>query len=53
MTIFFAASQSALRYKVPYITTLAGAKAAVDGIGTVRNGKGDVKSLQDYHSQIK
>ena len=44
--------KSALRYKVPYITTLAGAKAAVDGIGTVRNGKGDVKSLQDYHAQI-
>ena len=45
--------KSALRYKIPYITTLAGAKAAVDGIGTVRNGKGEVKSLQDYHAQIK
>ncbi len=45
--------KAALKYKIPYITTLAGAKAAVDGIGTARSGKGGVKSLQDYHSQIK
>lgn len=44
--------KSALKYKVPYITTLAGAKAAVDGIGTVRGGKGEVKSLQEYHAAI-
>ena len=45
-----------LKYKVPYITTLAGALAAVKGIQSVKNGnggEGGVKSLQEYHSMIK
>ena len=45
-----------LKYKVSYITTLAGALAAVQGIESVKNGlggEGGVKSLQDYHSMIK
>ena len=45
-----------LKYKVSYITTLAGAVAAVKGIESVKNGndgEGGVKSLQEYHSLIK
>ena len=45
-----------LKYKVSYITTLAGAVAAVKGIESVKNGnggEGGVKSLQEYHSMIK
>ena len=45
-----------LKYKVSYITTLAGAVAAVQGIAAVKNGnggEGGVRSLQEYHSLIK
>ncbi len=45
-----------LKYKVSYITTLAGAMAAVKGIEAVKGGnggEGSVKSLQEYHSLIK
>ena len=45
-----------LKYKVPYITTLAGAYAAVQGIEAVMSGnggEGGVKSLQEYHAMIK
>ena len=48
--------KACLKYKVNYITTLAGAMAAVQGISAVTNkniGKGGVKSLQEYHSLIK
>jgi carbamoyl-phosphate synthase large subunit len=45
--------KSAIRYKIPYITTLAGALAAAKGIAAVRKGHGNVKSLQSYHADIK
>ena len=48
--------KACLKYKVPYITTLAGALAAVKGIESVKNGiggEGGVKSLQEYHAQVK
>ena len=45
--------KTCLKYKVPYITTIAGALAAVKGIESVNTGKGGVKSLQEYHSLIK
>ncbi len=48
--------KACLKYKVPYITTLAAAMAAVKGIQSVKNGnggEGGVKSLQEYHSLIK
>ena len=48
--------KACLKYKVPYITTLAGAVAAVKGIEAVKNGnggEGGVKSLQEYHSLIR
>ena len=45
-----------LKYKVSYITTLAGAIAAVKGIEAVKGdhgGEGSIRSLQEYHSMIK
>jgi carbamoyl-phosphate synthase large subunit len=45
--------QAAIKYKVPYMTTLAAAMAAAKGIASALNGNGDVKSLQSYHAEIK
>ncbi|MCL2293559.1 MAG: carbamoyl-phosphate synthase large subunit [Spirochaetes bacterium] len=45
--------KAALKYKIPYITTLSAASAAAQGIAAARNNKGDVKSLQEYHKEIK
>ncbi|PIU54863.1 MAG: carbamoyl phosphate synthase large subunit, partial [Chloroflexi bacterium CG07_land_8_20_14_0_80_51_10] len=45
--------KSAIKYKIPYITTLAGASAAAKGIATHRGGKSGVKSLQSYHAEIR
>jgi len=45
--------KSAIKYKVAYITTLAAALAAARGIDRNRKGHGTVKSLQDYHSDIR
>ncbi|MBW2083681.1 MAG: carbamoyl-phosphate synthase large subunit [Deltaproteobacteria bacterium] len=45
--------KSAIKYKVPYITTLAAALAAAKGIEAVRKGHGAVKSLQEYHADIR
>jgi carbamoyl-phosphate synthase large subunit len=44
--------KAAVKYKVPYITTLAAAMAAAKGIAAYLEGKSDVKSLQDYHADI-
>jgi len=44
--------KAAIRGKVPYITTMAAAAAAVQGIEAGRNGRGEVRSLQDYHADI-
>ncbi|MCJ7633170.1 carbamoyl-phosphate synthase large subunit, partial [Candidatus Bathyarchaeota archaeon] len=43
--------KSAIRYKVPYITSLTAALASVRGIATYCAGKSTVKSLQQYHSE--
>ena len=45
--------KSAIKYKRPYITTLAGAVAAARGIAAVRRGQAQVKSLQEYHDGMK
>jgi carbamoyl-phosphate synthase large subunit len=45
--------KAAIRYRVPYITTLAAAKAAAKGVAAYLKGKSDVKSLQSYHADIK
>jgi carbamoyl-phosphate synthase large subunit len=45
--------KAAIKYKVPYITTTAAARAAVLGIAAARSGKAVVQSLQEYHNHIK
>jgi carbamoyl-phosphate synthase large subunit len=44
--------QTAIRRKIPYITTLAAAVAAAKGIAAYRQGRGLAKSLQSYHADI-
>jgi len=45
--------KESIRHKVPYITTMAAAKASADGIKAVRNNNHiGVKALQDYHAEI-
>jgi carbamoyl-phosphate synthase large subunit len=44
--------KSSIKYKVPYITTLAAAMAAVRGIEAFQSDHGLVKSLQSYHRDI-
>ncbi len=44
--------QAAIKYRVPYLTTLAAACAAAEGIASARHGKGEVRSLQSYHASI-
>ena len=41
----------AVMYNVPYITTISGASAAVNGIEFLQKGEIEVKALQDYHAQ--
>ncbi len=45
--------KTAIKYKVPYITTASAAAASAKGIAAKRSGKGDVKSLQEYHAGIQ
>jgi len=45
--------KTAIKYKVPYITTLAAAMATARGISAHRQGKSVVKSLQSYHADIR
>ena len=44
--------KTAIKYRVPYITTLPAAMAAAKGIAAYREGKTNVKSLQSYHANI-
>ncbi|MBD3320682.1 MAG: carbamoyl-phosphate synthase large subunit [Chitinivibrionales bacterium] len=45
--------KNAIKYNVPYITTLPAALAAAQGIAERRKGDYPVKSLQEYHADIK
>ena len=45
--------RAAVKARIPYITTVAAAKAAAEGIGQVlENGVGNINSLQEYHSYL-
>jgi len=41
----------AVELGIPYVTTLAGARAALNAIENVKEGEINVKSLNDYHNQ--
>jgi len=46
--------KAAVKAKVPYMTTIAAAKAAIEGIAAIKkNGNGEIKSVQTLHSEIK
>lgn len=46
--------KAAVKAKVPYMTTIAEAKATAGGIKSIkRNGSSEVKSLQELHAEIK
>ena len=45
--------KSAIKYKIPYITTISAALAATKGIKAQIANKTGVKSLQEYHRDIK
>jgi hypothetical protein len=36
--------------RLPFCTTMAGAQAAVEGIAALKDGRLEVRALQDYHS---
>ena len=46
--------KAAIKARIPYVTTIAAAKATAEGIHYVKNNAGSVpESLQDYHAEIK
>ena len=44
--------KSAIKYRIPYITTVAATLAAAEGIAARRAGETKLKSLQEYHAEI-
>lgn len=46
--------KAAIKNKIPYMTTMAAAKATAAGIRSMKKGEGQpVKSLQEYHASIR
>jgi carbamoyl-phosphate synthase large subunit len=45
----FSIRHSALQYRVPYTTTVSGAKAVVNAIDMLRKKNVSIKSIQEYH----
>ncbi|RJQ21224.1 MAG: carbamoyl-phosphate synthase large subunit [Nitrospiraceae bacterium] len=48
----FTLRESALQYKVPYTTTIAGAKATINAIEVMVKEQINIKSLQQYHNTV-
>jgi carbamoyl-phosphate synthase large subunit len=49
----YAIGTAAVRFKVSYVTTLSAASSAVKGIEMIRSGKFTVKSIQEYHGELR
>ncbi len=45
--------KAVIKGRVPYMTTMAETKASIAGIKSLQNGTGGVKSLQEFHKDIK
>ena len=45
--------KAALKYRIPYLTTVAAAVASAQGIRAARDSQGGVKSIQAYHADIR
>ncbi|MFA5005356.1 MAG: carbamoyl-phosphate synthase large subunit, partial [Candidatus Omnitrophota bacterium] len=43
----------AIQYKIPYVTTMAAARATVAGIDSIKSKQSQPKSLQEYHAMLK
>ena len=41
--------RAAIRYKVPYVTTISAAKLAITGINIMKNKKFEVQPIQEYY----
>ena len=44
--------KTAIKYQIPYITTLAAARATAKGIAAMQGSQAPAKSLQEYHAEI-
>lgn len=42
-----------IKGRIPYVTTMAAAKASIQGIKSMQKSLGDVKSLQKFHEEIR
>ena len=49
----FAIGRNAVKYKIPFVTTLSAGLSAVEAIKKLRQGNLTIKSLQEYHTEIK
>ncbi len=45
--------KTAIKYAIPYITTLTAASAAAEGIAAYKKEQGEMKSIQEYHKSIE
>jgi len=45
--------KAAIKYRIPYLTTVAAAVASAQGIRAARDSAGGVKSIQAYHDDIR
>ena len=42
-----------IKARIPYVSTMAAAKASIEGIRAMKETKGSVKSLQQFHAEIE
>ena len=42
-----------IKSRIPYVTTMAAARASIEGIRAMKKGKSTVKSLQEFHAEIE
>lgn len=45
--------KNAIKYHIPYITTVQAAQSAIRGIAEMKSGKASVRPLQEYHQEIR
>jgi carbamoyl-phosphate synthase large subunit len=48
----YAIGRTAIKYKIPFITTLSAGEAVVRGIKRCRNKELDVRCIQEYHKML-
>jgi carbamoyl-phosphate synthase large subunit len=43
--------RAAIQFRLPYATTISGARAICEGVGAIKGKRLEVKSLQEYHGR--